>query len=89
LVLGSENNVFGAAFSSNMGTNPEQSSGEPCLSDTRRNCLTVEGLLPNVRSSPNGCLNPLERRLAFGLLTEGEGSFDSGVCRTVEFAAGF
>jgi hypothetical protein len=87
LLLGSENNVLDAAFSSIPGGNWNESklsSGN--LSETRRNCRTVDGLFPKLRLRPSGCLTPpLDRRFVFARLTDGDASWAAGVRRTVEF----
>lgn len=86
LVLGSVNSVLGIEFSFIPGTYPELPSREFCLSETRRNCLTVEGEFPNVISKPRGCLTLLDRRL----VERFDGVLDTvpRVRRTVEFATG-
>lgn len=90
LLVGSENKVLGALFSSIPGGSPVLSAiGLCCRSDTRRNCLTVEGLLPKVMSTPRGCFIPLDLRFVFDRLIEGDRSVDAGLLRIVEFAIGF
>lgn len=87
LLLGSLKSVLGTEFSLIPGTNPALLPKELCLSETRRNCLTVEGEFPNVISKARGCLTLLDRRrverLDDVLVTVPR------VRRTVEFATGF
>lgn len=48
----------------------------------------MDGLFPKLKSTPSGCFTPLERRLVFARLIDGDRS-GAGVRRTVEFATGF